>query len=80
MASSRKPLLRRIAAASQQQAVKKVEAVRQSVLAELDGATTPDVMSKAEALEVLEELSVDLDGRIECLKEEIANEEEEGNK
>lgn len=43
---------------------------REQILDEIDRATAPDVMDWREALEFLEELSTDLDGRIEALREE----------
>ena len=49
---------------------------REEILALLNRRTAPDVMTKAEALDVLEELFADLEGRCEALKNEI---EEENN-
>lgn len=46
-----------------------------AVLDLLDRETEPRSMSKAEALELLEELGTDLEARIEALKHEIAEEE-----
>lgn len=43
---------------------------REQILNEIDRATAPDVMGWREALQFLEELSADLDGRIEALREE----------
>jgi hypothetical protein len=40
------------------------------ILDDIDEATVPDKMSWREAIEFLEELSADLDGRIETLREE----------
>lgn len=47
---------------------------RETILRKVDELTEPSRMSKAEAKDLLEELCADLEGRIECLKEEMANE------
>lgn len=40
----------------------------------MDRQTEPSKLSKTDALEVLEELCADIDGRIEALKQEIEEE------
>lgn len=44
---------------------------RQEIMDTIDEATGPEAMTKAEALEFLEELATDIEGRIEALKEEL---------
>lgn len=53
----------------------KVDEARAEILSTMDRLTAPDEMSKSEALECLEELFADLEGRCEALKHEI---EEDG--
>lgn len=48
---------------------------RQAILEQIDNASEPSLMSKQEAKEWLEEIVNDIESRIECLKEEIANEQ-----
>ncbi len=43
---------------------------RYAILDEIDEATNQHVMDYEEAIEFLEELSADIDGRIEALREE----------
>lgn len=43
----------------------------------IDDASGPDKMSKKEALEFLEEIASDLEGKIDALRGEIQNEEGE---
>jgi hypothetical protein len=43
---------------------------REQILDDIDDATVPDKMSWQEAIQFLEELSSDLAGRIETLREE----------
>lgn len=43
---------------------------RSAILKQIDRATAPEAMTPQEAVEFLEELSADLDGRIDALKEE----------
>lgn len=53
----------------------KIQQVRREVINLMDRLTEPREMSKAEALETLEELWADVESRVEALKEEIKNEE-----
>lgn len=54
--------------------VAKSAEARREVIDLLDRLTEPSQMSKQEALDTLEELSADLEGRVEALKNEIRDE------
>lgn len=43
---------------------------REMILQNIDDATHPDKMSSTDAIDFLEELSADLDGRIDALRDE----------
>lgn len=49
----------------------KAEKIVESLMEKIDSATEPSKMSKGAALDVLEEIRSQLDGRIEALKEEM---------
>jgi hypothetical protein len=49
------------------------------LLQAIDDATAPSLMSKAEALDLLEELIDDVKMRCEALREEIKNEQDEAD-
>lgn len=51
---------------------------KEDILHAIDKATEPKKMTKKEALDWLEELGADLDGRCDALKDEIAAEEKDG--
>lgn len=53
------------------------EAVCESLMDTIDEATEPSKMSKAEAVDVLEEIQSQIYGRLESLKEEMGEAEEE---
>ncbi len=46
-----------------------------AIMDAIDKATAPNKMTKAQALDFLEELADSVDSRCECLREEIKNEE-----
>lgn len=48
---------------------------RDNVMAMLENYTEPSKMSKQQALEFYGSISTEIEMRVECLKEEIANEE-----
>lgn len=49
--------------------------VKEEILNLIDDRSAPAIMTKREAMELLEELSTDIDCRIDCLRDEL-NEEE----
>lgn len=52
-----------------------MNAIAQMLIDEIDGTTAPESMSKAYALETLEQIIEGLKGRCEALRDEIANED-----
>jgi hypothetical protein len=50
---------------------------RQEITLEIDRMIDPDALSREEAMEILEEFEADIQCRLDCLKEEIENQEPE---
>jgi hypothetical protein len=48
----------------------------ETIIEQIDDETHPDLMSKSEALEFLQDVSAQLEGRIEALVNEIEESEE----
>ena len=48
------------------------QVARERILKELDDATSPNRMSKQTAVESLEEVAADIEGRLDALRGEIA--------